>query len=323
MLCPPLKSHTDEPEPGRPHLDWEEIDCPLCGRHDSELVMEAADSTFSKGKGFQFAVVRCRECRLMYTNPRPTAECLAPFYPDQYPPHTLRRNSRTGRVPSRTWARLFGRPCPERRGQLPWPKPGRLLDFGCGGGSYLCEMAARGWRVAGLDVSPQVVQSIHGLGFEAYAGTLPHPDLKPGSFDVITMWQSLEHVPQPLSVLRAAYELLAPGGKLVLAVPDFECQTNRWFGDQWFGLDLPRHLTHFTRRTLREMMAASGFRVHEIRGWVHADWLRTSAELAISAGKSGLFPRLLRSKPVSRFVAWCNYLRGRSDSIVAVAERPA
>jgi 2-polyprenyl-3-methyl-5-hydroxy-6-metoxy-1,4-benzoquinol methylase len=184
-------------------------------------------------------------------------------------------------------------------------------------------MASRGWRVTGLDVSPQVVRSIQeNLGIDAIAGTLPHPDLTPGLFDVITMWQSLEHVHRPLAVLRAAYELLIPGGKLIVAVPNFDCLTAEWFGENWFGLDLPRHLTHFTPPTLTEMLRASGFRVTEVRGWVHADWLRSSAEQAVAAGIGGLTTRLLRWKPLSRLVAWTSYLRGRSDSIIAVAERP-
>ncbi len=307
----------------QPELLWEETDCPLCGRDEATLLTEASDPLPQNGSGFRFAVVRCRHCSLAYTNPRPSAASLAPFYPPHYAPHALPRNELGKRNPSRFWSRIFGRPCPERRGQLPWPGPGRLLDFGCGGGSYLCEMASRGWQVTGLDVSPEVVRSIReNLGFDAIVGSLPHPDLTPGSFDVITMWQSLEHVHNPLAVLRAAYELLIPGGKLVLAVPNFESLTATWYGENWFGLDLPRHLTHFSPRTLRDMLQVSGFHVSAVRDWVHADWLRSSAAQALGNGAGGTISRLLRWKPLSRFVAWTNYLRSRSDSIVAVAERP-
>src|SRR5580698_8631173 len=207
---PPDEMHSDRPE-----VVWDEADCPLCGRDESSLLTEAADPIPANGPGLRFAVVRCRHCGLAYTNPRPTAESLELFYPSHYAPHALRINAHDTRLPSHFWSRLFGRPCPERRGLLPWPGPGRLLDFGCGGGSYLCEMASRGWRVTGIDVSREVVASIREqFGFDAVAGTLPHPDLTPGSFDLITMWQSLEHVSHPLTVLRAAHELLVPGGKL-------------------------------------------------------------------------------------------------------------
>jgi SAM-dependent methyltransferase len=184
-------------------------------------------------------------------------------------------------------------------------------------------MAARGWQVTGVDSSSQVIDSIREhLGFDVVAGTIPNPDLVPGSFDVITMWQSLEHVSYPLAVLRAAYELLIPGGKLIVAVPNYESLAAEWFGEYWNGLELPRHLTHFVPRTLSEMLQASGFRVSAVRSWIHADWLRSSAEKAIAAGEGGLGSKLLRMKPISKLVAWYSHLRGRPDSIVAVAERP-
>ncbi|HEV3384416.1 MAG TPA: class I SAM-dependent methyltransferase [Gemmata sp.] len=302
---------------------WEEIDCPLCGRNKASLLTEAADTLPAEGQGFRFAVVRCKHCSLTYTNPRPAPESLAQFYPSHYAPHALAENFVPSRLPSRFWSRIFGRPCPEWRGLLPWPGPGRLLDFGCGGGSYLCAMAARGWQVTGVDSSSQVIDSIREhLGFDVVAGTIPNPDLVPGSFDVITMWQSLEHVSYPLAVLRAAYELLIPGGKLIVAVPNYESLAAEWFGEYWNGLELPRHLTHFVPRTLSEMLQASGFRVSAVRSWIHADWLRSSAEKAIAAGEGGLGSKLLRMKPISKLVAWYSHLRGRPDSIVAVAERP-
>src|SRR5439155_717056 len=98
------------------------------------------------------------------------------------------------------------------------------------------------------------------------------------------MWQSLEHVHQPLGILREALRVLVPGGTAVIAVPNFEGYAARWFGPHWFGLDLPRHLTHFTPSTLTDMLRTAGFQVKTVRGLVHADWLRSSARLAVQAG---------------------------------------
>jgi 2-polyprenyl-3-methyl-5-hydroxy-6-metoxy-1,4-benzoquinol methylase len=185
-------------------------------------------------------------------------------------------------------------------------------------------MANLGWQVTGLDASQRVVQTIRkDLGYEAHAGTLPHPELMPGSFDVVTMWQALEHVHRPLTALRSTYELLVPGGKLVLAVPNFDSFSCGWFGEHWFGLDLPRHLTHFTPKTLREMLQVAGFRVESIRGWVRADSLRTSATRAVEAGVGGFAARLLQWKRAAGLVASACFALGRADCLVAVAERPA
>ncbi len=115
---------------------------------------------------------------------------------------------------------------------------GRMLDFGCGAGRFLQRMHRRGWMVLGLDPSAGAVEFIRGqLHLPALLGTLPHPELRPGSFELITMWHALEHVHAPLQILREAYRLLVPGGKLHVAVPNIDSLPFRWFGSTWYGLD--------------------------------------------------------------------------------------
>lgn len=317
---PPLLDRAAEAGPAP--VAWEETPCPLCGRDEAALLLEAPDPV-PGGRGLWFAVVRCEHCGLTYTNPRPTAATIGRFYPPDYQPH--RRPAKMGQSrPARPlWARLFGRPCNERRGDLPWPRPGRLLDFGCGGGAFLKRMADRGWQVTGLDASVGAGRAVQEeLGLTVLSGSLPHPDLAPCSFDVVTMWQSLEHVHRPLAVLREAYRLLVPGGKLIVATPNIESVPFYWFGPDWFGLDLPRHLTHFTPKSLREMLETAGFRVGLLRQVRHGDWLRSSARLAAARGNGGAWARLLRWKPAAKAVAWACYAAGMSDCQMAVAERP-
>lgn len=318
---PPLLDRTADPGPAP--VAWEESACPLCGRDDAALLLEAPDP-IPGGQGLWFAVVRCEGCGLTYTNPRPTADDIDRFYPPDYRPHRRPGKMDGGRPARPVWARLSGRPCNERRGELPWPRPGRLLDFGCGGGAFLKRMADRGWKVTGLDASVGAGRAVQEeLGLPVLTGSLPHPDLSPASFDVVTMWQSLEHVHRPLSILREAYRLLVPGGKLVVATPNVESLPFYWFGPDWFGLDLPRHLTHFTPKSLREMLETAGFRVTLQRQLRHGDWLRSSARLAAGRGAGGPWARLLGWKPAAKAVAWLCYAAGMSDCMMAVAERPA
>ncbi len=313
-----------EPRPtGAAPVAWEETPCPLCGAEASAPVLEAPDPLPPQVSALVFAVVRCAHCNLTYTNPRPNAAGISRFYPTDYRPHRRPAKMRQSRAPRAFWARVLGRPCPERRGVLPWPGPGRLLDFGCGGGSFLSTMADQGWEVTGLDAAVGAVQHIrdeHGL--TALAGTLPHPDLRPGSFDVVTMWHSLEHVHRPLTILRAAYELLVPGGKLVVATPNIASLPYRLFGRSWFGLDLPRHLLHFTPATLTEVLQTAGFRTDPVRMIRHGDWLRSSAKLARRRGEGGPLARALTWKPAAKAVAWLCYVARASDCMMCVAERP-
>ena len=310
-------------DPRRPSLAWEDTPCPLCGHDRVAMLLEAPDAVPADGDGLWFAVVRCEHCGTAYTNPRPTPATIGRFYPPDYRPHRRPRKMETARPSRPVRSLLLGRPCNERRGTLPWHGRGRLLDFGCGGGGFLKRMADQGWEVTGLDAAVGAVRQIQEeLGLKALVGSLPHPELPPGSFDVVTMWHSLEHVHRPLAILREAYRLLVPGGKLVVATPNIESLPFYWFGSSWFGLDLPRHLTHFTPKTLRAMLETAGFSVDGVRMLRHSDWLRSSAKLAVAQGRSSWRARLLRWKPAAKAVAWGCYVAGMSDCMMAVAERP-
>jgi 2-polyprenyl-3-methyl-5-hydroxy-6-metoxy-1,4-benzoquinol methylase len=301
---------------------WEDTPCPLCGRRDEEIVLESADPNPGDRPALRFAVVRCKSCRLVYTNPRPDEDSIGRFYPPDYRPHRRPRKMRHAGPPSPV-ARWSGRSVPERDGGLPWVGRGRLLDFGCGGGGYMKRMADCGWQVTGLDAAVGAVRQVQeGLGLRALVGSLPHPDLRPGSFDVVTMWHSLEHVHRPLAILREAFKLLVPGGKLVVACPNLDGWAYRAFGASWFALDLPRHLTHFTPATLRAMLTAGGFRVEQVRPIRHSDWLRSSANLAVKQGTAAGWHRALTWKPLAKLAACVVHLGNASDCMVAAAERP-
>jgi 2-polyprenyl-3-methyl-5-hydroxy-6-metoxy-1,4-benzoquinol methylase len=311
----------DPPADATPDLGWDDSPCPLCNRRDEELVLEAPDASPGTARPLVFAVVRCRTCGLHYTNPRPDARTIRRFYPTDYRPHRRPRKLREAGRPS-VVARWTGRACPERDGTLPWQGQGRLLDFGCGGGGYLKRMADHGWEVTGLDNAVGAVRAVQEeLGLRALAGTLPHPRLPPASFDVVTMWHSLEHVHRPLATLREAWQVLVPGGRLVVACPNRASWAARAFGPDWFALDLPRHLTHFDPATLTHMLTAAGFAVTDVRLIRHSDWLRSSAKLAATRG-GPLWQRPLTRKPVAKLAAGLTFAAGASDCMVAVAERP-
>ena len=295
-------------------IDWEECDCLLCGSDKWAPHVEAPDRA-ARDSGKWFLVVRCPDCGLCFTNPRPRAGSMKAFYPAEYAPHQPAGNS--AKAP-RWWQRL---PFVRARGDLarkllPLHGRGRLLDFGCGSGSFVLRMRQQGWQVTGLDLSETVVDHLRSqFGLHVFSGSLPHPALDDGSFDVITMWQALEHVHQPLDTLRAAHRLLAPGGKLMVTVPNIESLAFRWFGSCWNGLDLPRHLVHFSPQTLRHMLHRAGFetgRVHMVR---RSGWLRDSARLARARSSSRWF-RWLGGKGMSNALSWFAYWTRQADCLM-------
>jgi SAM-dependent methyltransferase len=298
-------------------VEWEETACLLCGGPDSSPLVEAPDA-IAGGTGLWFAVVQCQKCGLCFTNPRPSPGSIQRFYPPTYRPHrtpefrgrlkkqaaSLQKEPRWGKI-----GKVLA-----RRGQ------GRLLDFGCGGGGFLKRMHREGWDVTGIDVSEDAVKRIRfGLGLPAHVGTLPCPNLPSGSFDLITMWQTLEHVHEPLEALRDAYRLLAPGGELMVSLPNIDSLPFRIFGHAWLGLDLPRHLTHFTPPTLHAMLEHAGFSPGPARMIRHSGWLRASAKLACRIRPGTPWQRWLRSKSPSRLLTWYSYLTAQSDCIMVKA----
>jgi 2-polyprenyl-3-methyl-5-hydroxy-6-metoxy-1,4-benzoquinol methylase len=196
------------------------------------------------------------------------------------------------------------------------------LDFGCGGGLFLHRMHRQGWHVTGLDVSTVAVEKVRTeLGLPALVGTLPHPRLKPESFDVITMWHSLEHVHNPREVLENAYSLLAPGGKLLVAAPNIDSLAFRWFRSAWFALELPRHLTHFTPDTLRRLLTQTGFRVNNVYAVREAGWIRYSARLAGQEPTPRFLHRCLRLRTLAKAAELYAWLLGRANCLLASATR--
>jgi 2-polyprenyl-3-methyl-5-hydroxy-6-metoxy-1,4-benzoquinol methylase len=299
--------------------EWETPDCLLCGGRRQAVVVRAYDNA-APWSWQRFRVVRCLDCGLHLTNPRPSPERMAEYYPDWYEPHESPEPGR--RLP---WRPLIASWCGwplEARRVLPWHGRGRLLDFGCGGGSFLDRMHRQGWQVTGIDISPVAVERIREkLGLHALLGSLPHKALAPGSFDVVTMWHSLEHVHEPLTVLREAYRLLAPGGRLLVAVPNIASLPFQWFGPAWYGLDLPRHLTHFSPATLNAMLLKAGFRNPQVRMLRHSRWLRASAQLACQNTAILGWHRWLAGKITSRLITMFCLLIRQSDCILVMAER--
>src|SRR5262245_19487975 len=306
-------------ESSRPVVAWEETPCPLCAGRNCTPLVEGQDPS-AGAEGLWFAVVQCDSCGACYTNPRPDPASIVQFYSANYSPYQKHHQRRRGF----RWnpLRLLKQPRVEKR-PIPWHGQGRLLDFGCGSGAYLVEMSRLGWNVVGIDASHRMVERIRDeLGLRAYAGSLPHLELDSESFDVVTMWHSLEHVHEPVPVLREVRQLLAPGGKVVIAVPNIDSLPFRWFGRHWFGLELPRHLTHFTATSLLQMLQRCGFATEPIEYVRHADWLRTSAKRVCAANSNAEpWERLLKWRVAANAVTWHAFFTQQNDCILAVGHR--
>jgi 2-polyprenyl-3-methyl-5-hydroxy-6-metoxy-1,4-benzoquinol methylase len=232
--------------------------CPLCGGcAHTPVIRNAADRIHRKAGSF--SVESCDGCQLVATRPQPSAERLGYYYEGVY--------SGKGASAARFWqASFIGRRVARYRARAvlrhaPLDASSRVLDVGCGYGAFLGALAdSHGCALVGLDTdSPTLAQALHPERIAYHCG--PVESLLPehaGSFDAVTLFESLEHHADPVQALRAVRELLKPGGVCIVEVPDFGSPWRRVFGSWWLPLLVPQHLFHFTPGSLRQCMRAAG-----------------------------------------------------------------
>ncbi len=220
------------------------------------------------GQPGSFPVVRCRRCLLIRTTPRPTLEGARSYYPDFYAPYHLQEAATSGRQRNGIlgrWARRL-RLDGTRELLPPALKPGRALEVGCASGAFLAKLRSRGWQVQGIEPSAAAAERASALGLQVYVGpieTAPEPDRQ---FDLVVASHSLEHLHDPLDSLRRVRQWARPGALLSCAIPDAGGFLLRRFGADWYDLDLPRHLFHFTPATFTNLLARVGWKVERVRG---------------------------------------------------------
>jgi SAM-dependent methyltransferase len=297
----------------------------VCSTALGAPVLEGRDRMFPvEGR---FTVSECPRCRLGVTEPRLADAELARHYPDAYGAFQPRARPLPLRVLS--WLRrlqldLRLRRAPFRQAVGDAPS-GRVLDVGCGRGDLAAAFARRGWQASVVDPSPLAVAAARTVGVDARQGSIFEPLWPAASFDVVLFHHSLEHVDKPLEALRRAAELLRPGGRLVVAVPDWGSWQRRVFRSRWFHLDLPRHLQHFTAHALDEIAKRSGLRQVEVRGATSAVGLPGTLQLLVFgrcvAGGRFLRPALLLTEVIYPLTALVGRIRG-GDCLYLLAERP-
>lgn len=234
-----------------------------------------------------YSVVRCTQCGLGMTSPPPRPEVSHDVNQEKYQLAKCIRTyqSRPVYFSSRYRKQL-------KRIQAFRPS-GKLLDIGCNIGTFLVEARNMGFNVAGVEMNPdcaEYARDHHGL--DVFTGRLDEANLPASSVDVITLFDVLEHVPNPQALLADIYRILKPHGILMLQSPNLESQMAVWFQSEWQWLCLPDHIYHFTPSTMLSMISQSGFAMTKMRTWTPADvfwdnWLQ--ADL-----RSKFLPRLIR-----------------------------
>ncbi|MFC1705967.1 class I SAM-dependent methyltransferase [Planctomycetota bacterium] len=235
--------------------------CPVCGTN--------APATPARRKN-GFAIHRCGSCTLMFVVPQPAPEELERIYDAGY----FERGNKYAAEHQATGRRPTSRPNDAARISRVQEhvQVGRLLDVGCALGGFLSVAREQGFDVVGVEPSEPASRHVRDkLGIEAVNADLPSAGLPDESFDVVTLWDVIEHVADPLATLTEAERVLRPGGALLLSTGNAASLWARATGRYWQLLTPPQHLFFHTPASLRHMLTRSGLRTVEIRS--HGKWV--------------------------------------------------
>lgn len=295
--------------------------CRLCGAPGELRYSAIRDRLF--GVPGTWNVRQCAGCALAWLDPRPLDDEIGKLYPEYQThaaptrlPHALpdlrgsirreilattfgyreladgARRTVAGRILSRTG--LVTDTVGVTVGWLPGHTRGRLLDVGCGHGAFLAVMRDLGWKVAGVELDPVAVTVARDhFGLDINQGPLEEARFSDNQFDAITISHVIEHVADPVGLLRECHRILEPGGRIVVVTPNIESLGHRIFGEAWRGLEVPRHLVLFSTRSLRRCAEGAGLRVLELRTMARgARWMwAASSSIRRDGGLPGGVPR--------------------------------
>jgi 2-polyprenyl-3-methyl-5-hydroxy-6-metoxy-1,4-benzoquinol methylase len=238
---------------------FEYRDCPNCGQDDFEVLFESnmrerdfreeVETVYMMLGGKYGRHVKCRNCHLIYVNPIEKASKINEAY--------FQRNTDDARIirGSRLTATESQVRLIKRYGNGTY-----LLDIGCGEGFFLFNASKAGYTTKGIEISQDVAEYAR-REFSLDVEAKPFEDMRfeQEYFDVVTLWQVLEHVPYPFLVLREVHRILKPGGLLATSTPDIGGVLAKIFRRRWWNLRR-LHINQFTAGTLADMLSRAGFR---------------------------------------------------------------
>lgn len=236
----------------------EKPSCAVCGAVSAGVVPpQPADYEYFVEPHRQFTVFQCAVCGSRFIHPRPTVAELVSFYPDHY--HAYNEDH-GGLAAALVAMRDRNRAKQYRR--LTSSRPIRLFDVGTGDCRHFQALSRHAeFEFAGVEIKPEMVRAARDRGFNVHEGTLEDMDISGHQerYDLVTMYQLVEHVLDPRSLFAKAAALLKPGGWVLGQLPCMDSLERRLFGRHWAGYHFPRHLQMLTKRGMRALLIRTGF----------------------------------------------------------------
>lgn len=233
-------------------------ECPVCNSDNISNYKIVKDHTVSNES---FVIMKCGNCNFQFTNPRPDAENISQFYKSEdYISHTNKGNNPINVI--YLLVRKYSTSIKIKLINSVTKKPkGKILDYGCGTGYFLHAIQKEGWKVYGVEPDTEARKIAESeLGFTLEKNIKPLVK-KAEKFDVITLWHVLEHIHDLNGIINQLKTLLKEKGKLIIAVPNIDSLDNKLYDEDWAAYDVPRHLYHFNKETMKTLILKHGMKI--------------------------------------------------------------
>ncbi len=229
---------------------FEKVHCNYCHSGESSEYMKS------------LRLVKCAGCGLIYMNERLPIEALRDIYSQDYfkSPGSYEigyddYQSNRAEIRKTFIKRL------ETLEKLHGGKRGKSLDVGCAMGFFVETAKEKGWQAEGVDISEYCAEYAKSQGLKVTASILKDFQCEPETFDLVTMWDYIEHSTTPMDDLKKAFQLLKKGGLLALATPDISSIPAKVFKANWMGFKEHEHLFYFSTEILKKMLQSAGFEI--------------------------------------------------------------
>jgi 2-polyprenyl-3-methyl-5-hydroxy-6-metoxy-1,4-benzoquinol methylase len=231
--------------------------CPICNSHNFKDIFKSKDYTSSNEI---FQLIKCDNCSLIITSPRPNEENIRKYYESiDYISHSAKTESFFNKIYflARNIAITNKRKLIEQYNPV-----GKLLDIGCGTGSFIRYMKQNEWEPTGVEPSAKARKIAQETAIDIVEKI---EDIKDQKFNVITMWHVLEHIHDVNKTILKIKELLKSDGTLFIAVPNYKSYDAKYYTTTWAAYDVPRHLWHFSQEIIKKLLQKHNLEVISIQ----------------------------------------------------------
>lgn len=231
--------------------------CPICSHPSGTRKGPYQDHSISKEV---FTISECDACNCWYTSPRPVQAELPRYYQsDAYISHTGSKRNLFERI----YHLVRTRTLRSKHALIARYEPnGKILDIGCGTGSFLGQMKSKGYLTYGMEPDERA-RTIASSSSNVVANLEQTKSSAP--YSIVTLWHVLEHLPHPSQTLKTIHAITTSNALLVIAVPDRESWDASFFDHHWAAYDVPRHLSHFRQTDIAKLLADHGFNLLSTR----------------------------------------------------------